>query len=449
MVQACATAALDRRLDPASRAPIAVALSGGGDSIALLRLISTWAKRCGRPVLAITVDHRLHPDSAAWTRFACVEAQALGCAWRGMSWAGPKPATGLPAAARTARHALLAEAAREAGARVILTGHTADDVIEGELMRARDAPTLGRLREWSPSPAWPEGRGVFLLRPLLQLGRAALRAWLAAQGAGWLEDPANDDARFARARARARAGALGGGGLEPPIEGRDPEPAPRGSPQASLGMNSGGGRFLDEAGVLRLPRSALTPPVLSVALLCAAGTARPPRGADLARLLARIEAGERFTAALAGARIEATGEGVLITREVGERARGGRAPLALAPLALTPARAAVWDGRFEALAHAPGLTLVALAGYAARLPPAERARLVPLSPAARAALPAVLHPDGAVRLPAPFGGAPVSVRSLALDRFEAALGGVADERALAARDRASRPHGAAQGLTLS
>ena len=85
---------------------------------------------------------------------------------------------------------------------MILFGHTADDMAEAALMRATDAPDLGTLREWAPSPAWPEGRGVFLLRPLLGVTRTALRAWLAARRLDWLEDPANGDQRFARSRAR-------------------------------------------------------------------------------------------------------------------------------------------------------------------------------------------------------------------------------------------------------
>ncbi|MFX8820989.1 ATP-binding protein, partial [Acinetobacter baumannii] len=67
--------------------------------------------------------------------------------------------------------------------------HTADDVAESAMMRAGDAPGLGHLREWSPSPAWPEGRGVFLLRPLLEVRREALRAWLRDHAIAWFDDP--------------------------------------------------------------------------------------------------------------------------------------------------------------------------------------------------------------------------------------------------------------------
>ncbi|OYX68709.1 MAG: tRNA lysidine(34) synthetase TilS [Caulobacter sp. 32-67-35] len=195
------SAALDRRLDPHSAAPVAVGFSGGGDSLALLLLTLDWARAHGRPVLSLTVDHQLQPDSAAWTREAVAAAQARGARALALVWTGEKPTTGLPAAARRARHALLAEAARAAGARVLLLGHTADDIAEAAVMRA-EGSTVSDPRDWSPSPVWPEGRGIFLLRPLLDQRRAELRAWLRARGETWLDDPANDDPRSARARAR-------------------------------------------------------------------------------------------------------------------------------------------------------------------------------------------------------------------------------------------------------
>ncbi|MEC7798355.1 MAG: ATP-binding protein, partial [Pseudomonadota bacterium] len=93
-------ARLDDRLTVDDDRPVALALSGGGDSIALMRLTAAWAQTRGRPVLALTVDHGLNPDSPAWTRFAGEAAQAAGCAWRGLVWTGDKPVAGLTAAAR-------------------------------------------------------------------------------------------------------------------------------------------------------------------------------------------------------------------------------------------------------------------------------------------------------------------------------------------------------------
>ncbi|HZW16533.1 MAG TPA: tRNA lysidine(34) synthetase TilS, partial [Brevundimonas sp.] len=181
---------------------MALALSGGGDSMALLAVAAGWASDHRRRVLALTVDHHLNPDSPGWTAFARDTALAAGADWRGLSWEGPKPVAGLPAAARAARHRLIADAARAAGARVVLFAHTADDVAEGDVMRA-EGSTLGRLRDWSPSPVWPEGRGLMLLRPMLDVRRRELRDWLTGRGTDWIDDPSNSDPKYARSRARA------------------------------------------------------------------------------------------------------------------------------------------------------------------------------------------------------------------------------------------------------
>ena len=412
--------------------------------------------------MALTVDHRLNPASPTWTAVAVAKARALGVEARALAWTGPKPAAGLSAAARAARHALLADAAREAGARVLLLGHTRDDLAEAALMRA-EGSTVSDPRDWSPSPAWPEGRGVFVLRPLLKVGRGEIRDWLAARGETWLDDPANVDPKSARARARLRlllpreAGEVSA----KPTEGASlrASDAPSVTPpsgDAPPPPFDGGG-----AGWLTLSRDAPAAHV-AAACLCAAGTTRPPRGDRLQRLVERIRAGEAFTATLAGARIEAAEEGVSFFREPGEARRavapppmgevsaqpteGGVVPPSQYPptdpsdrlprggrsgegTALPSGAPLVWDGRYELTAAEPGLTVRPLQGLAARLPPAQRQALKALPAAARPALPAILAPDGTVSCPILAEPKAVRARCLVMDRFEAATGRVDQEPA--------------------
>lgn len=389
-------AALDRRLDPTSVASLAVGFSGGGDSLFLLKTVLDWARPHGRPVLALVVDHQLQAGSGHWTAQAVAKARALGAEARALVWTGDKPTTGLPAAARRARHALLAEAARAAGAKVLALGHTASDLAEGAAMRA-EGSSVSDPREWAPSPVWPEGRGVFLLRPLLSLSRADIRQALADQGETWLDDPANEDLRYARARARAA-----GAGEASPME-----TAPLSPPTFTV----------DAVGTIRLPRDVAAAH-LAAALLCAAGTERPPRGERLERLIQRIRSGEAFAATLSGARIEA-GEDVLVCRDAGETARGG-----LAPLKVEPGETGVWDGRWEVAAGDRPLTVTALKGRAASLSAADRIRLAAVPAPARPALPLTLSPLDGPRL-APEGKA--RARLLVLGRFEAAIGRIDQE----------------------
>ncbi|KQY29266.1 tRNA(Ile)-lysidine synthetase [Caulobacter sp. Root487D2Y] len=442
------TAALDRRLRPDAAAPLAVGFSGGGDSLALLILTLDWARAQGRAVVSLTVDHQLNPTSGAWTARAVAKARALGARASALAWTGPKPASGLSAAARAARHALLADAARAAGARVLLLGHTEDDLAEAALMRA-EGSTVPDPREWSPSPAWPQGRGVFVLRPLLAVGRGEIRDWLAARGETWLDDPANEDPGSARARARAHLNA------SPPPRGEGAGGG--GSPRAMRPTSSPPPQPLPTRGrgYLILPRDAPAAQV-AAACLCAAGTSRPPRGERLRRLVERIGRGETFTATLAGARIEA-GDVVSFFREPGEARRAPGPPpvgeVAAKPTeggvverptspptdpsdrlpqggrALIPGQPLVWDGRYEITAAEPGLTVRPLQGLAARLPAAQRQVLQGLPAAARPSLPAVLAPDGTVSCPILAEAKAARARCLVMDRFEAATGRVDQEPA--------------------
>lgn len=369
---------LDARLMRDAEPPVVLGLSGGGDSLALLEIAADWAATHGRRLLAVTVDHGLNPASPKWSR-VCAEACARrSVGWIERRWEGEKPATGLTAAARSARHRLIAEAARSEGAKVVLLAHTADDILESDWMRSHPVEaggsTLGRLREWSPSPVWPEGRGLMLLRPLLNERREALRDLLRNRGLVWIEDPANADARFGRSRARQALatgeGAPDGEPSHPPADlGDRPVPLP-------LGEGFAVTREVGET-------------VLAATLLSASGGSVPPRHDRLERLMARLRSGEDFSAGLAGARIEARGETVLIGREPGEFRR--QAP---ADVLLTPDQAVVWDGRSEIVISEAGWTVTAAAGRLNRLSDADRSVVAGVPAWARGGLPVLIRDDG-------------------------------------------------------
>jgi tRNA(Ile)-lysidine synthase len=433
---------LDARLQRRISAPIVVALSGGGDSLALLLMAKAWADGAGRRLIAATLDHRLQSVGADWARWCADRAAALGIEHRILAWEGPKPATGLPAAARGARHALLADLARRQGAGVILMGHTADDALEAAAMRAAGSTTPSP-REWGPSPAWPEGRGVFILRPLLACRRADLRAWLTARGETWIEDPANTDPRYARARARAGLegalpsplrGRAGDGGVSANVpdvarRGRDlvdgggadtptPDPSPQGGGEMRPTCSVSGGALVFE-------RAALDRHTLSAALLSASGGVRPPPGPAVDRLIERLSARDAFTATLAGAKICTTDDRIVIARESGEFRRRG-AP----KLALSPGETTVWDGRFALFTDESGLAVRPLGGLAARLCASETKALQGVPALARAALPAVVDGAGRVSCPILAQGGPVRAESLVVARFLAAAGAIAQEETL-------------------
>lgn len=423
-------AVFERRLRTHIAAPLAVAFSGGGDSLALLLAAKAWADANGRRLLALTVDHGLNPASTDWTRRCGETAQRLGVGFQALRWEGAKPTTGLPAAARAARHALLADAAREAGAGVILLGHTADDLIEAAAMRA-EGSSVSDPAEWSPSPSWPQGRRVFLLRPMLSVRRGEIRDGLRARGESWIDDPANEDERFARARARStlsspdgRGGPSEGwwSGLRPGATDASNAASmpPRLPPCTEPSSPSFGWSPSPVGGGLAL---SITAPAAQVAAacLCAGGTSRPPRGDRLERLVARFRSGEAFTATLAGARIASDGRTAAFTRDP------GRAGLPEASVA--PGRPTVWDGRFEIETTVP-ITVRALGGLSRKLPKTQQAALRALPATIRPTLPVMVSRDGAVSCPILAEHPSVRATALVLPRFEAAIGLVDAEPAI-------------------
>jgi len=168
-----------------SQNPVVIlAVSGGPDSTALMVLAARLRASCEHPakLVAVTVDHRLRPESRREAAAVKRLARSLGIEHRTLRWMGRKPTTGLQQAARNARYRLLAEAARRAGARHVLTAHTLDDQAETVLFRLARGSGVSGLAGMgliAPVPV-REGRGGSLVRPLLRIPKARLIAMLKA-----------------------------------------------------------------------------------------------------------------------------------------------------------------------------------------------------------------------------------------------------------------------------
>ena len=194
-------------------ASVILAVSGGPDSTALLFLAARWrAARTKRPKLvAVTVDHGLRPSSAREAAVVKRLAADLHVEHRTVRWMGRKPDTGLQEAARAVRYRLLVAAARKAGARHILTAHTRDDQAETVLFRLARGSGLSGLAGIARISALDH---MTLIRPLLDIPKARLVATLNAAKIPFIEDPSNQDPRFARTRLRQLAPALAREGLD-------------------------------------------------------------------------------------------------------------------------------------------------------------------------------------------------------------------------------------------
>jgi tRNA(Ile)-lysidine synthase len=180
---------------------IVLAVSGGPDSIALMWLAARWRRALARGprLIAVTVDHGLRAEAAAEARDVKRLARTLDLPHRTMHWTGAKPKAGLPAAARTARYRLLAQAARASGATHILTAHTRDDQAETLLMRMLRGSGIAGLAAMARES---ERDGLRLARPFLDVSKSQLIATLKKAKVGFADDPTNRDTSFTRPRLR-------------------------------------------------------------------------------------------------------------------------------------------------------------------------------------------------------------------------------------------------------
>ncbi len=203
---------------------VALAVSGGADSTALMWLVSRWqARRGGTPAVhVLTVDHGLRPEAAAECRQVADLAARLGLPCTVLRWRPPADLmTGLQAAARAARYRLMGEWCQRHEA-ALVTAHTLEDQAETFLMRLARGSGVDGLAAMAPVSRVPfveERRGAppppHLLRPLLEVPRAKLRATLEAAGIGWIEDPSNRDEAFERVRMRRLLEVLATAGITP------------------------------------------------------------------------------------------------------------------------------------------------------------------------------------------------------------------------------------------
>lgn len=177
-------------------AGIALAVSGGADSMAMLLLAA--AAFPGR-VAAATVDHGLRPEAADEAALVAGVCTQLGVPHATLAPSAPIAGASIQKQAREARYAALTAWAQVADARALLTAHHADDQAETLLMRLNRASGVAGLTGIRP---WRFENDTLVLRPLLAWRRAELREITRAAGVPWVEDPSNEDPHHNRTRFR-------------------------------------------------------------------------------------------------------------------------------------------------------------------------------------------------------------------------------------------------------
>lgn len=188
-----------------------LAVSGGPDSLALMQLVAGWPERSRHDIAVATVDHGLRPEARAEAEQVGAWARALGFRHHLLEWTGRKPTTRVQERARAARYALLANCARDIGARAVVTAHHADDQAETVLFRLTRGSGVAGLAGMAPVGRLGD---LALLRPLLGFTKSDLISRCMAAGQPYFNDPSNENDAYARARLRKLAPVLADLGLD-------------------------------------------------------------------------------------------------------------------------------------------------------------------------------------------------------------------------------------------
>jgi tRNA(Ile)-lysidine synthase len=393
-VSAAEFASLMAPLGPFEPSPrLAVAVSGGADSMALTLLAHGWAEARSGAIVALTVDHRLRPAAPREAARVGAWLQRRGIVHRILVREGALPEHSVQAGARAARYRLLHGWCGVEGVLHLLVAHHREDQAETLLLRMARGSGLNGLAGMAEIVDDAHCRR---LRPLLGIGRQRLTATLKALGQDWIEDPSNQDTAHARVRMRHAERALAELGLDAERVagtawrlGRA-----RAALEGAVATLLSRAAFIHPAGFARLDLESLQRAPQEVALRALSGVLAsvgggeyPPRLQRLERLFGELPQGLGGGRTLGGCRILPRGGSFLVCREL-----SAVAP----PIAATPGAMTAWDGRFRL--HLPagapdGLTLGALGGASV-----DARAVVPA--AARGSLPALHDERSVVAVPA-------------------------------------------------
>lgn len=315
------------------RPRLAAAVSGGPDSLALALLADAWVRARAGSLLALIVDHGLRPTSGSEAAETAARLSARGIPSRVLVLEGVQRGPALAERARTARYAALVEASRGEGIVHLLLGHHAADQAETVIMRALAGSGPAGLAAMA---SVVETSGLRLLRPLLSIPPARLRATVAAAGLAWVEDPSNRDQTALRPRLRRlradRAGA--GRATVALVEAAAADGRARARRDAEQAAALAAMVSLRPEGFACIEGNALPPEALAALLQAISGANFPPSPAAVAGLARQLR-----PATIGGVQIVRARHLFLLARE----------PAAVQDA--VPARpGARWDRRFQ-LSH--------------------------------------------------------------------------------------------------
>ncbi|NNF77319.1 MAG: tRNA lysidine(34) synthetase TilS [Rhizobiales bacterium] len=330
--------------------PVALAVSGGADSVALMLAASRLLPVENLTVLS--VDHGLRAAAAGEAAQVAGWAKTAGVQHVTLRWQEEKPETGIQAAAREARYQLMTDWCTANNVAHLVTAHNLDDQAETVLMRLKRGSGVDGLAGMAKQ-SWRSG--IQLLRPLLDVTHDALVASLRQAGHSWIEDPSNTDEQYERIQVRKSAETLSALGLSNAklvATARRMTRAREALEQATHQLLAACADVSEygfcqlRAGAVRGAADELAIRALSRCIQAVGGGAWPPSDEPLERVLEWLRAGTPDATTLGGCRLVLRGEHVLVARELGR--------ITERQVNLPGGERLIWDGRFQIAAKGPG-----------------------------------------------------------------------------------------------
>ena len=390
--------------------PLALAVSGGADSMAMLHMALGWAALRGRSekVYTIIIDHALRQGSDIEAKLTAKRVIDMGARAIIRTWEHSGVKSAIQERARHARYDLLARSCYDIGASRLLVGHTQDDQAETIAMRQRSGASwrgLAGISDIIHAPLWPQTRHLTIGRPLLNVSRQQTRAYCQDNGVAFFDDPSNEDTDYQRVSVRQalsgdseRRGSLLALGQE--------MRARRGKEARAVKSWLSREVTLTDYGRAEITQNALTDMPLAALADMARFMGGQSYRADMAQVQALRDhiAAPDFAARTLGGSLfyavpdrGANDETIGVVRDPGGVL--GRREKAAAMLELTPNRLAVWDGRFEVETSRTGVHMAALWPARGQLDKRAKQRLGAIASPARRTLPAFFKGDTLLAAP--------------------------------------------------
>lgn len=297
---------------------LGVAVSGGGDSVALLAVLAAYARAHDIELHVVTVDHGIRPEAKQEISFVRDLCARWDLPHHVEYWTGWNEQGNFQATARDARYALMSDWAHANNISHIALGHTADDQAETFVMRLARGAGVDGLSAMAPRGI---SRGITWIRPFLQTKRASLRTYLRSEQLTWCEDPSNENRDYERIKVRDGLAVLSTLGVT--IDGLVQVTQNMAKAREALNWQT----FIAARDVVKLregvvmmnKRQFQTQPeeigrrLLVHSIQWITGSVYGPRGPTVSRTLKSVRAGQ--TATLDGCQVSTTGGLVWIFRE--------------------------------------------------------------------------------------------------------------------------------------